>query len=269
MRRSERLGITISLVVLGLIAATIIPLPARELRLEVLGSELRLSLSGAAQLTVLMVMIVVAGVDATIRSNPQHAGRSLAYTATFWMAPSLLVLISLALVRLMPWWGYRLGLIAVSGAALSWVIFTQYGSVDPAASQQRAATLLLNATVYLLALVALIYLYGLGLRSLVSATGVLILTTMLALELLRSANSGLARLWLYAIAVGVMLAETTWALNYLSVDARLGGGFLFLVFYALTGLSMQHLWGRLSPRGVAEYGAIFAAWLAVLALVTL
>jgi hypothetical protein len=89
---------------------------------------------------------------------------------------------------------------------------------------------------------------------------------MLSLELLRGAESSLGQLWLHAVAVGLMLGEATWALNYLNVDARVGGGFLFVLFYALSGLSLQHLWGRLSRQVVIEYGAICAAGLALLGL---
>lgn len=266
MRKSERLGITVSLVLLGLIYSVAIPLPARDLGLNVLGSELRLAFSGSAQLAVLMVAIVAAGVDATIRSHPEHGHRSIPFTATFWMVPILVTIASLGVLPSFPWWGYRLGFIALTGGLLTLIIFLQYRSADESGEYRRISRLLLNGVIYALALLFFVFLYGSRLRSILSATGVLVVGGMLSLDLLRSAAVATRRLWLYAGLVALLMGEITWALNYLHINGWVGGALLLILFYALTGVSLQHLWGRLSRRVVIEYAAICGVALAAVGL---
>jgi hypothetical protein len=57
---------------------------------------------------------------------------------------------------------------------------------------------------------------------------------------------------------GMMMSELMWALNYYSMEARLGGALLLLVFYTLTGLMQQYFWGRLTRRVVLEFGVACA-----------
>ena len=101
------------------------------------------------------------------------------------------------------------------------------------------------------------------LRSILSATGVLLVSAALSLELLRHPQK-VWRTWLYAGILGLLMGELTWALNYTSVSAQVGAGLLLLVYYAFSGLVQQHLWGHLSRRVVVEFAVVFAAWLALL-----
>lgn len=274
MRRSERLGVAVSLILLGLIFSTMITLPSRQLVSNVFGSELRLALSGAVQLAVLLGLIAAAGVDAAIRSNPTHAERSLFFTATFWPLPVLVTVISVIWLPMLGWWGYQLLFILLSGALLVLVVFLQYLSVEGVTQSQRLARLTLNAFVFTVALVCFLFLYGLRLRSVISASGVTLTSGMLALDLLRSvaerepAGPGsarpLVRVWLFAALVGLCMGELTWALNYLNVDTRVGAAFLLIAFYTLVGLSQQRLWGRLTLRVALEYGILSALAITVL-----
>ncbi|MBN1402625.1 MAG: hypothetical protein JXA74_17420 [Anaerolineae bacterium] len=264
MDRSARLSIAVSLVLLALVISVVLPLPSWDLAFFVLGSELKLTFSGSAQLASLMTAMVAAGVDATLRSDPQHASRSLAYTATFWPVPILITIASFGMLPSFPWWGYQLAFIALTGAILALSMFLQYRSAEPGMSYQRLSRVILNGIIYALALLFLIYFYSTRLRSVLSATGVAVVSGALALDLLRSADAPLARLWLYASLVGLLMGEVTWGLNYLSIDTEGGGVFLFVLFYALSGVSLQHLWGRLSRLVIAEYAAICVANLALL-----
>jgi len=264
MPRLDRLGITVSLVTLGLALSLLIPLPSREYGLIVLGSELTLRFSGHAQLAAILTPLVWAGVDAIMRSHPLVHDRRLAYTVTFWVVPSLVILASVILLQDLRWWGHQIMLIGFTGLTLSVLIVSQYRSIDSSEGCYSEARLILNAMVYVTSLVLFTALYGSRVRSVVSATGVLIAGSMFGLELLRNTQGPIGRTWLYAILTGILMGELTWALNYCSIDGRVGGALLLLAFYTLTGLVQQHLWGSLSRRVIIEFGAVCALGLAVL-----
>jgi len=264
MPRKDRLGITISLVVTGLILAILAPLPSYELPLLVLGSDLTLRFSGTVQLAIIIIGLVATGVDAIMRTHPLVQGRSLPYRFTFWVLPTVLALAGLALLSDLPWWGYQIVIILATAGALSVAIVCEYRTIDPQDPRHRIARLVLNAAVYVVALLMLVIIYTSRARSVISATGVLAASTLLALELLRVEGDQTARTWLYAGITGMIMAELTWALNYLAIDARVGGAALLLAFYAATGLAQQHLWRRLTRRVVLEYGLVCFMGLALL-----
>jgi len=253
MPRTEQLGTTISLVMLGLILSVAVVLPARVAEFTVLGSQLAVHLSGRMQIAVALGALVAAGTEAVLRDHPKIRGCSLAYSATYWALPSVLVLASLVIVQQLPWWGYRLAYVLAAGAILGLATMLQYHTVDPDDPHAREAHLGLNFLVYAVALFVFVYLYGARLRSVISATGVMAASGALALELLRTDHEELPRTWLYAAVTGLLLGELTWVLNSSALDAAVGGGVLLIAFYVLTGLSQQHLWGQLNRRVVAEY----------------
>jgi len=264
MPRTDRLGIMMSLVMVGLALSMSVFLPSREFTFLVFGSELSLHLSGQTQLAFVMTALVCAGVDAIIRTHPLAYRRPLGYTITFWVLPSLITVAGLIILPILPWWGYQVLFIVSTSILLALVIVAQYRSIDPEDQHHRTARLALNAVVYAAALVLFVALYRSRARSAISATGVLAVSGLFALELLRVAQDRSRRTWLYALLTGALMGELTWALNYNSIEAQVGGAMLLLVFYVLTGLLQQHLWGRLNRRVVAEFGLIFVAGLAIL-----
>lgn len=264
MPKSEQLGTTVSLVILGLALSMLANLPSRAFAFVVLGSELTLSLSGTTQLAVVLVGLVCTGMDTIARSHPATQGRTLGYTMTFWVLPSLVVLAGLVLLGRFTWWGYRVMTIALTGAVLSGVIIVEYRSSANVHRVLRPARLALNALVYVSALVLFTTLYGERLRSVLSASAIAVVSHMLALDLFRDARTRTSRIWLYAGLIGLAMGQLTWALNYCGVSARLGGTCQLLVFYVLAGVVQQHLGGRLTRRAVAEYAVLFVAGLAVL-----
>lgn len=266
MPKMDRLGITLSLIMLGLLLSVLVPLPSREVQLVLLGSELSLHVSGPTSLAVILMALACAGVDAILASHPQYHPRHLGRHVPFWMLPGVLVIVvSLLLSNL--WWGYQVVLIVGTTLALALIIIFQYYTVDSNDPHYNQARLALNVITYAGMLLLLLFMYGARLRSLLSATGTMLAAGALAVELFRGPDQKARRIWLYGAVVGLVLGELTWALNYYLVDVRLGSAFLFLVFYTLTGLVQQHLWGRLSRRVALEYGAVCMAGLVALGMV--
>ncbi|MHB0857520.1 MAG: DUF5656 family protein [Anaerolineae bacterium] len=264
MPRADRLAITVSLVMVGLALSLVVALPERQVSMRVLGSALSVRFSGVSQLGVVIIAVVCAGVDSIMRAHSLVQARSLAYTVMFWVLPCVVTLASMLLLGDLAWWGYQVALICLTGLMLGLVILAQYRSIDPQGAQHRLARLSLNGAVYLAALIVFVALYGSRMRSIVSATGMLIASALLAVELYRSAHASLWRVWLFAALTGLLMGELTWSMNYASVDARIGGAFLLLVFYLLTGLVQQHLWQRLTRQVWIEYAIIGAVGLLAL-----
>ncbi|MCX7622533.1 MAG: hypothetical protein N2Z82_02070 [Thermomicrobium sp.] len=135
-------------------------------------------------------------------------------------------------------------------------------SVEPRARLfgRLAHTLLL----YGLAFVVFAMIYVHKLRSLYSASAVLLLAGMLFLQLTEGADLQLDRRVLYAMVGGLVLAETTWVLNYWPATGWLGGATLLAVFHVLAGLVLARVERTLGWRTVAEYGAMAALAVAVI-----
>jgi hypothetical protein len=122
----------------------------------------------------------------------------------------------------------------------------------------------LNVWAYFLALVTFVLIYSAKARSLVSATGVTVVSTLLALEFLRSAGRDFRRTILYALIAGLITGEIIWAMNYWRIQGLTGGLILLLGFYVATGLANQQLQGRLTRRVLVEYAIVALVGLVVL-----
>jgi hypothetical protein len=144
------------------------------------------------------------------------------------------------------------------------VISAEYYTVDPADRRYLAARLSLNAWAYLLALISFVLIYSPKARSLLSATAVTVVATLLALELLRGASRGFGRTVLYALIAGLITGEIIWAMNYWRIAGVTGGLLLLLGFYVAAGLANQQLQDRLTRRVLIEYGVVALIGLVVL-----
>ncbi|MFQ6058870.1 MAG: hypothetical protein ACE5MB_08355 [Anaerolineae bacterium] len=250
----DRLSLLISLVLLGLVLASLIELPLRTFSWLVLGSPLSLTLSGSSLLAGLLAALTCAGVEGIVRSHPEAEAARTRYTFTFWILPALLTLAGAVLLpRLLPYPRLWLGGLAAMGLFLALVVMGEYLTLDPDDPRSQRARLGLNLVTYVAALVLYTAVYATRARSLLSATAVLLASTLLALELLRGAAGQMRRTWLYALTVGLIMGEATWALNYWSVEALAAGVLLLLIFYLATGLAQQHLLDQLTRRVLLEF----------------
>lgn len=258
---SQRQSITVSVVLLGLLVPIFIPLPSQEVATKLLGSELALGITGSSVLGLLLVLLVGAGGLAF--ETPTRA--PLIHRLTYWPAPAALIAIGLLYLPFLTWWGYQVVWVILVGLLLALVFSLQVRAASASATAPVARGLL-TVLVYVEAFILFSLFYGTRARSILSAGGILVVSAALAAELLRGATEQRWGAWLYALLVGLLVSELTWALNYWSIDARLGGGFLLLVFYTLTGITQQHLGGGLTRRMVLEYATLCLAGFALLAL---
>jgi hypothetical protein len=260
----ERASVLATLVVLGLILATFLQFPPWSHDLTVLGSPLTVNITQTALMAMLLVGITCAGTDAIVRSHPRAQRIEARHSFVTWTLPALTVLLATVLLPQAPTRLYRLVGYVLTGLILILVISAEYYTVDPTDRLYLASRLSLNAWAYLLALVIFVLIYSAKARSLVSATGVTIVSTLLALEFLRSAGRGFGRTGLYALIAGLTTGEIIWAMNYWRVGGLTGGLILLLSFYTATGLANQQLQGRLTRRVLIEYAVVALVGLVVL-----
>ena len=154
--------------------------------------------------------------------------------------------------------------VILTGLALGFSMAGIYYTIDPFQSGYRRARLGMNALTYAVALALFLVVYRTRVRSIVSATEVLVVSGLLALELLRGSERPTVLVALYAGITGFVLGEATWALNYWRLDSLTGGLVLLVIFYNAVGLSQHGLQGRIRRRVLLEYGLITLAAMALI-----
>jgi hypothetical protein len=250
----DRVLLLVSLVLLGAVLASLTRFPVLERQVDVLGSPLGLALDGRSVIGGLLVLLTAAGVDGLVRTEAGRQRADVRFTATFWILPCLIALaIAITVPRQYAATEGWLASLVLLGALLTVVILAEYRTIRLDSPQYRTARLALNVATYGAAFALYSTIYGLQLRSLVSAPLAMLVTFPLALELLRSTEEQLERTWLYAGVVTLVLGELTWAINALGLRALSGGGILLLAFYALAGVVQQHLAERLNRRVATEF----------------
>jgi hypothetical protein len=255
----EQLSLLVGMNVLGLTLSLLLVLPERTYELTFLGTEANVVFSGPWLFALLLSVMTAAGVESIMRSHPRVHLSETPYTAIMWILPCLLVAgtcLILPLFRESA--AFAVFTILTAGLLLGLVVLGEYLTVDLRDPAYAFARLGLNLAVLLAALASFQTIYGFKLRSILSAPLIGIAAGLLALELLRASESDLRRTWVYAIVIGAGLGEALWALNYWNVTALLGGVVLLILFYLVTGLAQQYLFGKLNWRTLVEFAVVVA-----------
>lgn len=260
----DRLSLLISFILVGLTLSLVLDLPTRRVDLVFLGSEASFAVSGTWLIALLLAALTSAGVDSIARTHPLvHLGEAR-YLFILWILPSLVVVTATILLSFTEVRVYGLVGVALAGALLIAIVLGEYYTIDLQDRWYSAARLCVNLAAYLVALILFAMIYSWKVRSLYSAPLTGIAAGLLALELLRGTEANLGRTWLYGAAVGLVIGEIVWALNYWNLTGLVGGGLVLIFFYAFTGLAQQYFWGRLSRLVTVEFGMIFAGALILL-----
>lgn len=249
----NRLSVLIAVLLLGSVIFRFIELPERVWNLQLLGSPLEIHVTETWLLITLMVGLVCTGTSLILHDHPhlvEHSGRPI-YVS--WILPGVLIGLSAYLVARISTWPMWIGGLTLVGIAISLVISIEYTAVSSDAPGYPTARLALNVLAYLLVFTLFAIIYHTRTRSLVTATLTLLTATLLALDLLSVADVPLRRVLLFAGIVGLIVGESTWALNYWQVSAWVGGLFLLLIFYIAVNAAHQHLLEHLSGPILVEF----------------
>jgi hypothetical protein len=281
----DRASVLIWVVLMGLAAQRFLALPERSFTAILLGSPITLNITDNAILGVLLAALVASGTEAVLRAHPHSLRSHRAASAgglwgagdrvewlnpgsrdhwVFWGLPIALTVVAVLLLPYAPSVVYWvIGLITM-GLALGFSLAGIYYTVDPFQPGYRRARLGLNALTYAAALLLFLVVYRTRVRSIVSATEVMLVSGLLALELLRGSGRPTVLVALYAGITGLVLGQATWALNYWRLDSLTGGLVLMIGFYNAVGLAQHGLQGRIRRRVLLEYGLITVAALALI-----
>ncbi len=174
---------------------------------------------------------------------------------TLWIAPGLLVVSGLWLTQVTP---PESQMVVVAGAALlmAALLMGLKSSLDPGGRYSRAGRFVANLALYLVTFLLFALIYHTKERSLVTASATGLVALLAALEALRSGKGRRPFGWRMAALAGLVVAETTWALNYWPVSGLVGGALLLLTFYVFTGLVVAIQEGALERRMLLEYGTV-------------
>ncbi|MFQ6000678.1 MAG: hypothetical protein ACE5LG_03320 [Anaerolineae bacterium] len=255
----QRTGTLVSLLLLGLALSCLIRLPTNIVSFVAFGSPATLYISTPWIMGGMLLLLTIAGVYSLVPSQGERSSPldSLAFAGL----PGVVILIALFFLRLLADRLFFVLGLASAGLLLALILVGQYHTMGERNSLW--ARWGLNVVVYGAAVFFYALLYGLRARSLLSATGVSLVSGALALELLRG-EGGASRTWLYALVVGLIMGEVVWVLNYWGISALAGGSLLLLAFYLFTGLARQYLEGVIGRRVVVEFALIAALGVAFL-----
>ena len=256
----QRTGTLVSLLLLGLALSCLIRLPTNIVSFVAFGSPTTLYISTPWIMGGMLLLLTIAGVYSLVDSQEEKS--SPLYSLAFAGLPGVVILIALFfLLRLLADRLFFVSGLASAGLLLAFILVGQYHTMGERDSLW--ARWGLNLVVYGAAIFFYALIYGLRTRSLLSATGVSLVSGALALELLRG-EGGARRTWLYALVVGLSMGEVVWVLNYWGISALAGGSLLLLAFYLFTGLTRQYLEGVIGRRVVVEFALIAALGVAFL-----
>lgn len=268
MKNYERLSVVVSLVLLGLVIALLVDIPTRTLTTYVFGSPLTVPISGQRVVSTILIALAIAGADYVLREHPRYRNAGVRYVSLFWILPGIVTLAAVWYVpQLMASPVVWLAGLLFSGFVLASVIAAEYITIESDEPLAIRARLYLNLVTYVAALMLFTSIYGTGVRSLVSGPATIIVTTVLALALLRIEPRSLGRTWAYSLVIGLILGQVIWALNYWNLSTLGGGVLMLLIFYFCSGIAQQELLGRYSRRVLIEYIGITAVSLLILVVV--
>ena len=262
----NRLSVLLAVLLLGCVFFRFIELPEHVWELHPLGSPLEIHVTGTWLLAALMIGLVCTGTSLVLHDHPyleEHSGRPVYIS---WILPGILAGISAYLLthaRPLPVWTVGL---AMLGIIIGLTISAEYAAVSPDDPRYPTARLALNVLDYLLAFTLFAIIYHTRTRSLVTATLTLVTATLLAIDLLSVADVPLRRVLSFAAIVGLIIGESTWALNYWQISAWTGGLFLLLIFYVALNAAHQYLLERLSGSILVEFAVVAIIVLTIILL---
>jgi hypothetical protein len=256
MTNYDRVSVTVGVILVGIVLFLVLEIPERAFEFTPFGTPLSFRITGASLASVLLVGLACAGTEAIMRTHPEVRRGIVRYTFPNWILPGLTTLALAVLLPQSPNLLYWLIGLTIGGAVLAWLILINFRSLPESGQPAVLDGTALSLIAHLLAFVFFVSIYRTRLRSLVTATATALVAFLIALSILRNEKSSLGKTLLYTAVIGLILGESTWALNYWRADALTVGVLLMLLFYVLTGLLREHLRRAIDGRVLVEFLAV-------------
>ncbi len=214
---------------------------------------------------ILLVVVALVGIgaDGILRSHPRAQFQGVADTAPFLFIPVLLALASGLFLEEVTR-GYWTALAAAGASVmLATALYGEYVSVLSHGPSYSLGRFLLNVLTYLAAFAFFAVVYDFDLELLPAAFAIGLFSLLLAIEVFREAEADAYQALVFAAVIGIVVAETRWALYFIPLEGFLAAILLLLVFYQATGLIQHYLTGQLNRTIAAEFTLVTALGLAI------
>jgi intracellular septation protein A len=254
----DRVSVIVGVILVGIVLLLVLEIPTRAFQFEPLGTPLTFYITGTWIVSLILVGLSCAGTEAIMRTHPSVRRRMVRYTFPSWILPALTTVALVVLLPRSPSLLYWLLGLALGGGILAWLILVDYralGDAEPSASVGQAGVQIIA---YVLALVLFTVIYRTRLRSLITATAATLVAASLSLSVLRREKQPLRRMLLYSGVIGLVLGQTTWALNYWRANALTVGVLMMLLLYILIGVVRYYVRGAFDRRVVVEFSIVAA-----------
>lgn len=166
----------------------------------------------------------------------------------FWVIPAMATLAASLFLRLFVGGVWLILGVLLAAVLIALVVYGEQRSLDRARSG-LVARIALNLAAYLAAFALYSAAFSLNMEPVPAALAVGLISGLIALRLVWRDSTTWRKSWLFCGLIGLILAETRWALDYGSLAGGIGGVFLLLVFYTVTGLVRTQ--GVEQPSGAA------------------
>ena len=266
MTSYDRASVTVGMILVGIVLLLVLEIPSRTFEFAPLGTPLTFRITGTWIASLLLIGMSCAGTEAIMRTHPSVRRRIARYTFPTWILPALTTLaLTLFLPQSPNLFYWLLGLI-LGGAVLAWLILIQYRLLGNEVESASLAKMVRGLVAYLLALVFFASIYRTRLRSLVTATSIAVVASLISLSILDSRERALGQTAPYAAMIGLIMGEMTWALNYWRANVLSVGVLLMLLFYALVGIAREQMRGTLDRRVAVEFLIVVSAGIGIVIL---
>ncbi len=254
-----RLSVLVALVVLTFSLLPLIQAPAAgSVATSFLGTPLRLEFTSSTIVLLLVTVLTCAGVDMLVRDHPLVRRGMVTRTFPYWIIPAVTVIVAAQLLNNIDSNGVWISGLFVTALMLWGVILAEYATIDPDGPFASRARLVLTGMAYILAVLFFGLIWNTRARSLISATFTFLAATALAFDLLYAARPHVGRVLLLSVAIGLVLAEGNWAINYWRSNVFIAAIAQLLAFYGLVGLTGQYLIDRVNRRVLIEFVIVMA-----------
>ena len=223
--------------------------------LQVFGSPLGFTFGGGVLLTLLVVGLVATGTLSIVQDHPQRESKERPLLFAL-ITPSIgALLISVFLIQAATWplW---LAALVLGGATIGILVHLTYQAVSPSNPAYPGARTLLNVMDYLMGFVLFSMSLGQQGRALITAPSVLVLSGLLAVELLSATGAQTGQVLLYSATIALLESELAWILGYWPISTWTAATMLTVGLYIWSGIGYQYLLGRLTQRIIVEFAAI-------------
>ena len=209
-------------------------------------------------------LIIVVGMNTLLWHHLPYRVCHPFYRYTYSILPLSIVAGGSLFLRIMvssQWVAWGIPLIAVVFAV---VVYAEYHIVDPLRHPFPMARLILNLATYLVAFTFYTVIYELRIEGIRPLLSLLVVSFLLGLELFRIGERAFPRDVLYAVLAGAIVSQVAWGLGLWPIGGLVGGVFLLLVFYLITGIIQNYFLNGPSRGAVLEYLSVTLVGFALL-----